>query len=595
MALISEQEINLVRSKADIAEVIGRYIPLVKKGKGLTAVCPFHDDHNPSLSISVDKQIYKCFVCGAGGNVFTFVQNYEKISFVDAVAKVADYYHIQLSVNPQDVLLERYDDKTKHYFKILNEAIAFQQYQLKSALAQDILIYLNKRGYDQSVIDMFKIGYNPDKNALSAFLQAKGYLDKDLVTLNLSRLDNDQLVDVFSDRITFPIYDRYGSPIAFTARTYHQGFEPKYINSSETDLYVKGNILYNYHNALTSGRKQGKLFLVEGVTDVIALYRAGYDNVVATLGTALSKQQIQLIKQVTKNVVLCYDGDKAGQAANFKNGKLLNEARLNVFVVSNLNGKDPDDIIRDKGKEHLQSLLNENITWIEFVMDYLLIDIDINNYTQKKNYATKVITEINQLQDNFDKDTFIKKLALITEFESDLLKSLLSNSSLKANVTKTRDPINIKRSNLNGRMRAEYEILSQMINSVTACDYFIEHIGFLPTDENNQLAMMILEYARKYESIKVADILSYIEEDNMRSLVLNLDQWDFLPGYYNEKALADANLKLQLSIIEDQIENLKKQQKLKADANSKKKLLQEILELKKDKIRLQDSFNKEEV
>ncbi len=595
MVRLSDKVINDVRNKADISEIIGHYIPLIKKGKSLTAVCPFHDDHNPSLSISSDKQIYKCFVCGNGGNVFTFVQNFEKTSFIDAVIKVAEHYHIDLGIKSNDLESDRYDEQTRNYFKILNEAIAFQQYQLNSEQGKDILAYLKKRGYDESIIKEFMIGYNPSKDNLTKFLKAKGYIDKDLVALNLSRLDDDHLTDVFADRITFPIFDRFGSPIAFTARTTVAGFEPKYINSTETKLYTKSNVLYNYHKALNTARKEHLVFVVEGVTDVIALFKAGFSNVIATLGTAMSKQQIQLIKQLTLNVVLCYDGDKAGQAANYKNGKLLSEVGLNVSIIANDTQKDPDDIIRDEGVDRLKAILAKRYNWIEFVMDHLSINYDLHNYSQKKAYALEIIKEISKLKDRFDQETFLKKLATLTEFDQSLLSDMVKGETKTVAIVKERPQYPVHKKMINGRLRAEYEILSQLLNSMEACNFFIEQIGFLPTDINNQLAMLILEYVRRNEKIEVADFISYIDNDELKDLTLNLIDWEYLPKDFNKNALFDAYNKIKISLIDEQVLDLKRQQNLKTAMDDKRKITNEILRLKKERNSIQDSLMKEEV
>ena len=595
MVRLSDKVINDVRNKADISEIIGQYIPLIKKGKSLTAVCPFHDDHNPSLSISLDKQIYKCFVCGNGGNVFTFVQNFEKISFIDAVIKVAEHYNIDLGIKSNDLDTERYDEQTRNYFKILNEAIAFQQYQLNSDQGKDILAYLKKRGYDETIIKEFMIGYNPPKDNLTKFLQAKGYLDKDLVSLNLSRVDDDHLTDVFADRITFPIFDRFGSPIAYTARTTVAGFEPKYINSTETKLYTKSSVLYNYHKAINTARKEHLVFVVEGVTDVIALFKAGFNNVIATLGTAMTKQQIQLIKQLTLNVVLCYDGDKAGQAANYKNGKLLNEAGLNVSIVANDTQKDPDDIIRDEGVDRLKAILVKRYNWIEFIMDHLSINYDLHNYSQKKAYALEIIKEISKLKDRFDQETFLKKLSTLTEFDQSLLSEMVIGETKVIPLLKDRPQYPIHKKMINGRLRAEYEILSQLLNNTEACNFFIEQIGFLPTDKNNQLAMLILEYVRRNEKIEIADFISYIDDDELKDLTLNLIDWEYLPKDFNKNALFDAYNKIKISLIDEQVLDLKRQQNLKTAMEDKRKITNEILRLKKERNSIQGSLMKEEV
>ena len=593
MVRLSEEEINEVRNKADIGEIIGRYIPLIKKGKSLTAVCPFHDDHNPSLSISQDKQIYKCFVCGNGGNVFTFVQNIEKITFIEAVLKVAQYCNIDLGYQVKDLISSRYDDVTKGYFKLLNEVIAFQQYQLNSVGGTEVKSYLNQRGYDEDIIKYFDIGFNPGSDSLYKFLTAKGYLDKDLISLNVIRNADGVFHDVFSERITFPIFDKYGSPIAFSARTIKPKFEPKYINTSETVLYTKGNILYNYHHAAADVKLSHCVYVVEGVTDVIALYKAGYKNVVATLGTALSKQQIVLLKQLSLNIVLCYDGDEAGQNANYKNGQALITEGVNVMVINNETTRDPDDIIRADGITALQEILANQMLWIEFVMNYLIKKYDLHNYNQKKTYSIEVIKEIVKLPDEFDQKNFLQRLSILTEFDINQLGSLINDLQPLKPKNKPQPIVRIKQIPLNGGLRAEYEILSQMLNSREACEYFKEKIGFLPTDINNKLAMLILDNNRKQQQLVLADFLSFIEDEALKNLILNIGEWEYLPKAFNPNALDDAYNKIKVGLIEEKINAIKRQQRVTGDMKLKQHLTNELINLKKEKITIQESCSKE--
>ena len=311
---LSDEEITAVRNSADIAEVIGHYVPLVKKGRSMACVCPFHDDHDPSLSISQDKQIYKCFVCGAGGNVFTFVQNYEKVSFPEAVAKVAEISGYKLSFDPS-AFKTPVDPRKDALYKVLAETIRYTHYQLGAQAGTPVREYLANRGIDEATIEKFEIGWNGPGDELLRFLQAKGYNEQDMVAANVVRLNESGLHDVFASRITFPIHDSLGNPIGFTARSMDPEAQSKYINTTETDVYVKGHTVFNYHRAKQPSRQEGRVLLCEGVTDVLAFSRAGMDNVVATLGTACTKEQLRLLRQCSLHLTFCYDGDKAGQNA----------------------------------------------------------------------------------------------------------------------------------------------------------------------------------------------------------------------------------------------------------------------------------------
>ena len=325
MARISQEDIDRVRSQADIVDVIGHYLQIQRKGRSYAAVCPFHDDHSPSLSISPDRQIYKCFVCGNGGNVFTFVQNYEKVSFPEAVGRVASLIGYPLSVQP-DSYQKPKDPHKEALYAVLSETIRYTSYQMESSEGTAAREYMKKRVLDDSVLKTFEIGWHPGGDVLYRFLHAKGYEDRDLVSANVARSTPSGMHDVFSDRITFPIHDSHGNPIGFSARSMDPNNPSKYINTNETDIFVKGDIVYNAHRARTAARRAGFVLVCEGVTDVIAFWRAGVENAVCTLGTACTPKQISLLKGLAVRIVFCYDGDEAGQAATVRAVQLARKA-----------------------------------------------------------------------------------------------------------------------------------------------------------------------------------------------------------------------------------------------------------------------------
>ena len=241
MNRISEEDINEIRQKADIADIIQRYIPLVKKGKNFAAVCPFHDDHDPSLSINLDKQIFKCFVCGEGGNVFNFVKAYEKISFSESVIKVANYVNYSLTTS-YTADLPQINPEHQRLHKLLKEMINYTQYLLNTQDSINAKQYLMGRGILETQIKKFELGLNLDKLQTTQFLQAKGFTLQECISANVSRLNDNGPSDVFYNRILFPIHDAQGNPVGFSARTLNPNESSKYINSSETPIYVKGKL-----------------------------------------------------------------------------------------------------------------------------------------------------------------------------------------------------------------------------------------------------------------------------------------------------------------------------------------------------------------
>ena len=370
MGRLSEQEINEIRAKANIVEVISHYIPLSRKGRNYTAVCPFHDDHDPSMSISEDKQIFKCFVCGTGGNVFTFVSRYEQISFIEAVYKVAEIVGIPME-KALELPQKQVDPQKSRLYRACADTIEYTHYQLHTPDAQSVKNYLAQRSIDDTLIDHFELGYNPNQDALYRFLNAKKHEDESLLGAGVVRMSSQGITDVFANRLMIPIHDESGNPVGFSARRLADSEEAKYINTQETLIYHKGELIYNYHRAKTEARKAKCVYLVEGAMDVISLAKVNILHALATLGTACTNEQIHLLAKLGVDIIVCYDGDTAGKNATYKFGKAA-KGKLAFTIIDNKTGLDPDEIIDAYGKEELQKTLHKTICWVDFLFDYLL-------------------------------------------------------------------------------------------------------------------------------------------------------------------------------------------------------------------------------
>ncbi len=565
---LSEEDINAVRSQADIVDIVGRYLPLVKKGKSFGAVCPFHDDHDPSLSLSQEKQIYKCFVCGAGGNVFTFVQNYENISFPEAVVKVADFVGHKLDFQPQD-FIQKKDPYKEAGYKVLNEAIRYMMYALNLSSSAKEKEYLTRRGIGETLIKMFEIGFNEGNDQLYKFLKAKGYPDQDLVSTNLVRISENGLHDTFSSRITFPIHDAFGNPVGFTARTLNSDISSKYINTTETDFYVKGKIVYNLHRAKPYAKKENSIILVEGVTDVLAFAKANIFNVCATLGTAGTKEQLSQIKSCGTQLIFCYDGDSAGQAATYRVGKLAKEMGFDVLVVNNKTEDDPDDIVEKQGAVALQKMIKKPKLWMEFIFDYFQTKNDLENYSEKKEFAKAVMNEINLLHDDFDRQNFIHRLTQLTGFN-------LSNISVEKKEVSKANQI-VKRVRIpkpsDGRELAERIILSQMLLDKNAAEIFKDKLGFMTNKVHQQVALLIVEEYRQNDELVIANFLDGIDE-KLKNMVILLNTNEEFPSEYSEAIINGAINRVKKSLIEEKVNSLQKQIKEIDNAESQVILMQ---------------------
>ena len=543
---MNESLIQDIRSKADIVEVVQHYLPLIKKGKNYVAVCPFHDDHDPSMSISQDKQIYKCFVCGAGGNVFNFVKDYEKIQFNDAVLKVANY--IGYTLDEKYIINQtKIDPKQQALFNVLNEYVKYTRYILNTEDAIDAKKYLMNRGLDENTIQKFEIGYNLNNDQSTKFLLAKGFDLESCVKTNITRINEFGSKDVFNQRIVFPIHNPQGQVVAFTARTMNPNESSKYINSTETPLYIKGNLLYNYHRAIKNIKQTKEIIIVEGVMDVIALDRVNIENVVATLGTACTKEQITLIQNASNNVVLCYDSDSAGQTATLKLARLLLAHKLNVSIVQNNTGLDLDEIIEQKSKDALIKIMSQRTSYLDFFFNYSLTRLDLENYNQKKEFAKIVLSELDKLKDKFDRELMLDKLSQSTQFSRDQLL-LLQDKPTQVIQSTTIKP---KKSDI--KKWAEKEIIGQMLFSAQAVFDFRQELGYFVNELYQKVALTIINYYRNHDELIIADFITTLEDKDMIELVTQIVDSDIYFRNYSKEALQDAIIEVKINTLDIQI------------------------------------------
>lgn len=568
MARLSEDKINEIRSHSDIVEVVSKYIPLSKKGKNYVGVCPFHDDRDPSLTVSQDKQIFKCFACGAGGNVFGFVSRYENISFVESVVEVAKLSNIQ--IDDIEITQNQTDQHLMPYYKLNQSFIEYTNYMLMSSAHTQILEYLYKRGIKDELIKKFEIGYNPSNDALYHYLKAKKFSDEEMIEANIVRLTNQGIQDVFSTRITIPIHDKYGNPIAFTARKTIESDQAKYINTTQTACYNKGNVVFNYHRALPIAKKLGKVLLVEGAMDTIAFYKVGIENVVATLGTACTKEQLKLLKQMHVKIDVCYDGDDAGIHATYKFGKMACEYGLDFEIVDNRTGLDPDEIIDKYGMDELKSLSNKTISWIDFCFEYLQKKYRLENYSQRVEFAKEMKVEIDRLNEEFLKDTYFKRLFELTQFD---MSKTTQTKKIERNFVRT---THFKYGEL-----AEYEILGQMLLSKQAVNIFKNDLGFLIHPICNQLALYLINEYRSIDQIEVADLLNQINEDDVKNLLIDICEWELAPKTLNIDVLNDAIQKIHNKCIEARIKEMSDLAKKMSNPLDKARIMNEIIDLRR--------------
>ncbi|MDD5069194.1 MAG: DNA primase [Candidatus Omnitrophica bacterium] len=406
--MIPQQFIEEVQSRTDIVEIISGYIPLRRSGRNFKATCPFHGEKTPSFMVSPQKQIYHCFGCGAGGGVLQFIMSYEKVSFVEAVEMLAN--RAGLTVPSQN--RKAVEIKTTLYDLVDSAADFFHQNLMNNKSFLPVLTYLSNRGIGKETIARFKIGYAFGQNSLLSQMRTKGYKLETLEKASLAVARDGRFKDLFQSRITFPIFDVRGRAVGFGARIWQAASSaPKYINSLENPLYSKREHLYGLNLAKEAILKEDFVIVVEGYLDMIIPFSQGICNVVSSSGTALTEEQIRLIRRYTKNIVLIFDSDTAGQNATLRALDLLIEKDLNVSIVELPGGQDPDSLIRKFGKEAFLSKLKEAKGFFEYKIRKLFTKYDCDTINGKTKIAQDMLVTIDKIKSEVEKFEYIKKLA----------------------------------------------------------------------------------------------------------------------------------------------------------------------------------------
>lgn len=563
--MFSNTELQEIRNSVDIVDVVSSYLNLTAHGKNYFGVCPFHDDHSPSMCVSKEKQIYTCFVCGATGNVFQFIKEYENISFTEAVKKVALIGGIEVKIDEMKPL-----KKESNLYDIYNLTNKIYQLNLNTTMGISAKEYLKKRGIDDTIIKEFGIGLSLTKGNIYEALIKKGFDNKDIIK---SGLANENGYDLYRNRIMFPLWDLNGKVVGFSGRIYNGENAPKYINSKETEIFKKGELLYNYHRARNECRRKNEVIIMEGFMDVISAYTHGITNVVAAMGTAITSSNAHLISRMAKNIILCFDGDDAGiMAANACTNELL---KLNVFpnivVLDKTKGKDPDEYIKNNGVEAFKEKLSHPLSVMEFKEFYNKKGVDLGDTTSKAEYVKKMILEIDNIKDSILREVSVNKLAEETNLGIDFIKSQLKNEIKEENKIEFKKELNLQKYE-----KAEIDLIYYMLkDSKVILQYEVKKI-YLPTEKYRFLVRQICAFYQKYGKIDVADFLTFIADDKEMIKVLGEITSRDLKETYSKEEIEDYIKCIDEYNRSIEISNLKQKMKESIDYNEKIALAKKI-------------------
>lgn len=567
--------INQVRQSVDIVDVISRYVPLVARGKNFFGVCPFHDDHSPSMSVSKDKQIYKCFSCGATGNVFNFIQDYENVSFKEALRILSDIAGI--SINGLDVKSNK-RDINKNLYDIYDISSKLFINNLSTNYGKSAKEYLYNRGITDQLIREFEIGLSlNDKSLLTRLLVKKGFSNKDMVDSGLIVKSDYGYSDIYSNRIMFPLYDVSGRIVGYSGRIYNGEDSSKYINTRETAIFKKGEILYNYHRAKDSCRKKNVVIITEGFMDVIRCYSVGITNVVAAMGTAFTKEHVMLIRKLARDVILCFDGDKAGAKATQSCIDLLLEYNITPKVVRLEENLDPDEYILKFGKDKFIQKLDNPINIMDFKLSYLKSNRDLTSSVDMSSYVNSVIDELKKIDDDILREISLKKISEESKLDIDFLRDRLGSTEVTHVVHDV-----VKKNDITDKYdKAQMYLIYYMLNNEDVVRMYDQHVTFMPNDVYRKLATYISCFYKENGFVNISDLMTYLSNyDGMRGVVSKILELN-LKDNYTKNEIYDYIFVIKDYNIKNEISRLQIEQKDITDNGKKIEIAKRIIELRK--------------
>ena len=575
--------INEIRNSIDIVDVISKYVPLVARGKNYFGVCPFHDDHSPSMSVSKDKQIYKCFSCGATGNVFNFVMDYENVSFPEALKILSDITGI--SINGINVK-SSHKEVNKNLYDIYDVSSKLYINNLNTSYGVNAKEYLHNRGINDDLIREFDIGLSlKERDLLTRLLVKKNFSEKDMLDSGLIIKNDYGFSDIYINRIMFPLYDVSGKIVGYSGRIYNGEDTSKYINTRETAIFKKGEMLYNYHRAKESCRKKNAVIITEGFMDVIRLHSVGITNVVAAMGTAFTKDHVKLIRKLARDVILLFDGDEAGAHATLSCSDLLLQYNISPKIVRLPENLDPDEYILKYGKDRFNDLLDNPINVMDFKLSYLKNNKDLNSSVDAANYVNSVIEALKKIDDETLVEISLKKLSEESKLDIEFLRDRLSSIEEVKEVK----PVVKEKKEIDMYDKAQMWLIYYMFNYDFAVEMYDKDVTYMPNDKFRKLATYISCFYKEHGFVKVADLITYLYEfDGMKEVVSEILSLD-LPDKCTKNDIKDCIFTIRDYNIKNEISRLQREQRNETDKFKKLEIGKKIVELKmKEQERLYD-------
>ena len=571
-----------LKFKNDIVDVVGRYVHLEQKGSNFWGRCPFHHEKTASFCVNANEQFFYCFGCHKSGDVITFIMNIESLDFNDAVKLLAERVKMPLpEVKYDDEKVKEQKKFKQRLLDLLRDTALFYVHNLKSEKANPHVEYILKRKFTQETVTRFGMGASIDFNGLPNYLKQKGYTYEEMVASGAVGEKNGRYFDWLGGRLIIPVIDQFNNVVAFDGRRIDGGKEQKYINTKETQVFIKGKTMFNLNNLKKVKNEEGIdcVIMVEGHLDVVSLSQAGFRNVVASMGTALTKDQARILKRYSDKIIISYDGDFAGQKAAIKGLEILSEEGLDVKVVCMPDGRDPDDIIREFGADAYRKLLQDAKPLVDFKIDVLKKTFDVNTVDGKRKFTANAINVIRESSSATEQEDLLKTVRDITGVSFEALKrELYSQESKKP--TETTEVTPEFNDNTGGKnvMAARFILYSYLFNKPFAYEMDVKELEF-ELDVHVEIHEYIKGKLSAGEKVKFNELYEMLGEESAEELSkiagLQTDERKYdEASYFNDCMIA-----LRKNVLTKQIEKLNKMFAQETDVSKRREIAKQLSEL----------------
>lgn len=597
--LIPEDFISEVRSSVNIVDVISQYVSLEKKGKDYLGLCPFHQEKTPSFTVNEEKQFFKCFGCGKGGNVFKFLMYKDNLTFPESVEAVANFAHIPMPsgysngnvAKAMSPVMQMHKDAAEFYHRVL----------MTTNAGNPGMEYAEKRKLEPEILNHFNIGYAPNQEKLLlTFLQGKGYSEEDLAKSGLFvETEDGRMFDRFRDRLMFPLGDESGRVIGFSGRRLSNNKdEAKYLNSPETEIFTKSKVLFHFSEAKKSARAEGHLVLYEGYMDVIAAYKAGVKSGIASMGTSLTEQQIYMLRRITSNIIINYDGDDPGLRAEERAANLFEQAgNFNLGIVMLPEKLDPDEYVKKYGAEKYREEIKGALSSTEFFLKRSATKYNLDNEREKVTYLNEAIKEIAKRANPIEQDIYIKQLAKDQDVSLQSLKAnLLRENRRNRTANRHKNQNNFPGTFMEDRSvpdvskqspkidKVQQRLLYLFIHSEQARNYLMDRRFLFPDPDYAQIAELWLQFLDNHKNNDINRFSDFIPE-RLQSIIVDAEITD-MPKETSEDEIEEQIHALDMRKIDQELKQVQEKledAKRRADDDEILQLTMQSLALKRKK------------